>query len=390
VKLPGQGFWRFAVAALVIAFVATRVPWVDRAQAAGSDRWVEGRLSGEWRSDQVSFLPKADVEVPRDWSAPWVSSLREGEQATLTRREGAFWEPGLLTVLKGLRPGAMLGMLCAVLGGLFCGVTRWWRLLRVCGAATEYRTALRLTLLGVFFNLVVPGLTGGDVVKAGLAAKEHPENRSAAVMAVGLDRLIGFFTLLWIAAITAWVLRDRLGDLLVPLVAASLLSTASMLVLGVPRLRDALGAQRVLAWIPAKLAGIVESLKEIADRPLEVLVAVILSVVNHACIGLAVFAVARGIGEVGADTGFVGCLSATVVASAVSAIPLVPGGWGVGEEAYGYMFAMLGAGKTVGIAISVTYRLCQTGVSLICGLALWRGGSAHEWKQEAEGLAPPP
>ena len=30
---------------------------------------------------------------------------------------------------------------------------------------TPYVTVMRLTMLGMFFNLVVPGLTGGDIVK---------------------------------------------------------------------------------------------------------------------------------------------------------------------------------------------------------------------------------
>jgi uncharacterized protein (TIRG00374 family) len=114
-----------------------------------------------------------------------------------------------------------------------------------------------------------------------------------------------------------------------------------------------------------------DALRSVAARPVEVLIAIVLSAANHVCIGFAVFAVARGIGD---DTPFVGCLAASAVASAVSAIPLAPGGWGVGEAAYAAMFSMLGSGQAVGYAVSVSYRLCQTGVSLLCGFALWRGG----------------
>jgi len=379
VKRARLGAWRFALAALVIAFVATRVPWKDRVRPPGSETWAQGQLEGAWRADQVSFTLEGGASLPEEWTTPWAETLRQGAGATLTRGEGVEWEPGLWTVLGSLRAGAILGVLVAVLGGLICGVTRWWRLLRVCGAPTSYGTVLRLTLLGMFFNLVVPGLTGGDVVKAGLVAKEHPQRKSAAVMAVGLDRLIGLWTLLWVAAWTAWVLREDLGGLLVPLFSAALICTVCMVALGWPRLRDRLGAQRILAWAPQRMAGIVDCMRQVAEKPFEVLLAVLWSAANHACIGFAIFALARGIGD---DTGFVGCLAASVVASAVSAIPIAPGGWGVGEAAYAAMFTMMGAGEAVGFAVSVSYRLCQTGVSLLSGVALWRGSSK-------EALEPP-
>jgi hypothetical protein len=55
VKGARTGYWRLAIAALVISFVATRVPWTDRVQASGAEEWVEGELIGTWRSEAVSF-----------------------------------------------------------------------------------------------------------------------------------------------------------------------------------------------------------------------------------------------------------------------------------------------------------------------------------------------
>jgi uncharacterized protein (TIRG00374 family) len=295
------------------------------------------------------------------------------------------WEPGLWTVISDLNVWSVFGVVLAVLGGLAFGVTRWWRLLKVCGVSTPYWTTVRLTLLGMFFNLVIPGLTGGDLVKAGLAAKEHPGGRGAAVMAVGLDRLIGLWTLLWIAALCAVSLGDQLAVLVAPLCGVSILGTAGLLVFAVPFLRNAMGAKRILSFLPTKLSGIVDAIKGLTTHPLEFVLAVLLSVGNHFCIGAAVYSVARGIGD---ETSFIGCLAATVVASAVSAVPLAPGGWGVGEAAYAAMFALLGSGETVGFAVSVSYRLCQTGISLICGAALWRG-SKRDWAEEsARRIAP--
>lgn len=377
------GYWRLAIAALVISFVATRVPWADRVQASGAEEWVEGELIGTWRSEAVSFRMDEGQVLPEGWDGGWALALRHGEPADLVRSVGVVWEPGLWTVLGGLRFGAFFGVLAGVLGGVLCGVTRWWRLLMACGVPTAYGRVARLTLLGMFWNLIVPGMTGGDVVKAGLAAKEHPEQRSAAVMAVALDRIIGLWTLLWIATGASWLLREELRVLVLPLLCVSVLGSVAMLVLGWPRLRDGLGAQRFLRRLPVRLDGTVAALRSIAAEPFEVLGAVLLSAGNHACVAFAVYSVAHGMGD---ETAYLGCLAASVVASAVSAVPLAPGGWGVGEAAYAAMFGLLGAGEAVGYAVSVSYRLCQTGVSLLCGLALWRGSGGVEWSSAGKAV----
>ena len=370
---------RFALAALVIAFVATRVPWSDRVTAQGDDTWIEGELVGHWGEEAVRFKVNDGAMVPEAWRGGWAVALRGLGEAELVRGGGAEWEPGLWRVLADLQVLSVLGVLLAVFGGLVFGVTRWWRLLRVCGVPTRYVVVTRLTFLGMFFNLVIPGLTGGDIVKAGLAAKEHPGGKGAAITAVAIDRLIGLWTLLVIAACCALALRDQLSILVAPLLGITLLGTGALVILCVPSFRGAMGSGRVLRLLPARLSGLVDAIRGISESPRELFFAVALSAGNHLCIGAAIYSVTQGIGN---DTSFVGCLSATVVASAVSAVPLAPGGWGVGEAAYAGMFSLLGAGETVGYAVSVSYRLCQTGLSLICGAALWRG-NREAWRDEA-------
>ena len=374
----GGGALRFFLAALIIGFVATQIPWSDRVQPLEGDWSVVGEISGDWTADQVTFRAADSVGLPADLPGDFGERLRSGEPVTLSRGDGLQWEPGLVTALSNLRFGAVFGVFAAVLGGFFFGVTRWWRLLSLCGVSTAYKTVARLTMLGMFFNLVVPGLTGGDLVKAGLAAKEHPEGKGLAVMAVGLDRVIGLWTLLMIAFLSSLYMSDELGVLIAPLGLLTIGLTSVFVILGVPRLRGALGSARIINLVPRKLSGAVDALRSMSGRPVEVLLAVVLSVGNHVCIGLAVYSVARGMGD---ETSFFGCLAATVVASAVSAVPIAPGGWGVGEAAYAAMFALLGAGEAIGFAVSVSYRLCQTLISLICGAALWRRGKS-EWADE--------
>ena len=58
------------------------------------------------------------------------------------------------------------------------------------------------------------------------------------------------------------------------------------------------------------------------------------------------------------------------IGNIVSALPVAPAGWGVGEAAYGYLFDMLGASATLGIATSITFRLVLMAIGLTAGLLL--------------------
>ena len=76
---------------------------------------------------------------------------------------------------------------------------RWLLLLRVQGVYYSFREVYSLVLLGVFFNQVLFGSTGGDVMKAYYVARESREKRAAAALTVFIDRAIGLFVLMAIA-----------------------------------------------------------------------------------------------------------------------------------------------------------------------------------------------
>ena len=55
-----------------------------------------------------------------------------------------------------------------------CAGVRWQLLLRVQGIALSWTRVFMLLLIGVFFNFIIPGGTGGDVVKIFYLLKETP------------------------------------------------------------------------------------------------------------------------------------------------------------------------------------------------------------------------
>jgi len=91
----------------------------------------------------------------------------------------------------------LIGAFCllALLPGI--GALRWFLLLRCQGFMVSYWRALHLTLVGMFFNCIGVGYTGGDVIKAYYVARDQERGRRAeAVYTVGFDRAVGLYGLL--------------------------------------------------------------------------------------------------------------------------------------------------------------------------------------------------
>ena len=76
---------------------------------------------------------------------------------------------------------------------------RWRILLRIQGIHLGWGRLSMLLLIGVFFNYFIPGGTGGDVVKIFYLLKETPGKRSAALLTVLMDRLVGLIALIFMA-----------------------------------------------------------------------------------------------------------------------------------------------------------------------------------------------
>ena len=67
-------------------------------------------------------------------------------------------------------------------------IVRWHLLLEVAGVAVGWGRTAQLSLAGLFFNSVLPGVMGGDVMRAYWAAKDAPLARPAAVVSILLGK----------------------------------------------------------------------------------------------------------------------------------------------------------------------------------------------------------
>jgi uncharacterized protein (TIRG00374 family) len=373
-SLPG--LLKLLVALALLGWVAWSLPWTDSlvfvtdSSGAREELVLPGTIRGGWRGEAVVFALEAGVVAPAGWPESLRAQARHGEELRVLRRapeaQGFDWRPGMPRVLLDLQGRSLLSAFAGLLLGLAFGVTRWWRLLHLAGCPSTWLNTLRLTFLGLFFNLVLPGLTGGDLPKAVLVVREHPERRADAFATVVIDRLVGLWSLVLIANGILWttvgfeVLRIPSGLTLLGM-------TLGLLFVLLPGPRRALGLARWIERLPQarRLKKLEQAALIYRGRPAELVGSVLLSFGNHLSVILAVYSIGSAFGDSLSLRDYVGIVP---VANLISALPLTPGGWGVGEAVYGELFQRMGDVATVGVAVSVTFRLCNVVLGLLGGL----------------------
>jgi len=190
-----------------------------------------------WRAERE--IPCRDL-VPADDSAAEAKYLHKGFASCIV---------GINRVLLALAIGSFL---CQVL----VTAVRWWVLLHIQNIVVALWEAVRLTFLGTFFNFIVPGTVGGDLVKAYYVSKHTPQ-KAAVLVSIFVDRFLGFAELsLLSAGMTAAALLVGLSDadqLARPIVAIAVVLAALGLVLTFllsARFRRALHLQKLYGRLP--------------------------------------------------------------------------------------------------------------------------------------------
>lgn len=87
---------------------------------------------------------------------------------------------------------------------------RWFILLRVQDIHLPAWRVGALLMLGIFFNMFMPGGTGGDFLKVYFLLKEIPKKKAEGLLAVLMDRLIGLLALIMISSVIIGLRYDWL------------------------------------------------------------------------------------------------------------------------------------------------------------------------------------
>jgi uncharacterized protein (TIRG00374 family) len=113
---------------------------------------------------------------------------------------GYVWDHHVLTGGAGVHWDYLFYGFALFEIGVSLTLVRWYLLVRCQGLPLTLGNAFRIGMIGCFFNLVMPGSVGGDVMKA-LALAREQSRRTVAVATVLMDRIIGLWGLFWLVGI---------------------------------------------------------------------------------------------------------------------------------------------------------------------------------------------
>lgn len=268
------------------------------------------------------------------------------------------------------RPEWWLLGLAFTFAGLLTGVFRWRRILAAEGLHLSLAKVFQFAFIGQFFNAFMLGACGGDVARGYYVFRETASgSRAEALSTVFVDRLIGLAALLALCSGVVGLRLDlfqtsvhmRLAAILtVGLFAAMLLGVVAMLILPPPVGIEAGGKDGISA--PRRAYRV---LARYLRSPRELLIGILYSLGNAACLTLACWAFGRALVP---NLTVVDVFTLFPIITVLASIPITPGGLGVRENLFAWLFAAIGVGKEAAFAMSVLVYLGGVFWSAVGGL----------------------
>ena len=275
-----------------------------------------------------------------------------------------------LAQLAAIHPAAAFGAAVLVLLQLALGSVRWRLISGLLEAPMQLGRAFRYTLIGQFFNQVLPTAVGGDAVRAWLASRDGAP-LGKAIRAVVCDRMVGLVALLLIISATLLMMPAFLEQSL-PL-RHLLRSSAAVVLAGLV----------ALYCFGAPLARLLH--RQTLTRPVGRLIgdlrdALFSRTTSASTMGASIAAHLLAVGAMGLCANGMNIpldwRAAVAVVPSIVLVAMAPisiAGWGVREGATIVGLGMLGIAASDALAVSVAYGLLQIVVG-IPGGALWLAG----------------
>jgi uncharacterized membrane protein YbhN (UPF0104 family) len=297
--------------------------------------------------------------------------------------------PGLRDILQG--PIAwewLLACLLLLIVTFSLQIVRWYLLVRSLNIPFTLWRAFQLGLLGLFGNTFLPGSVGGDFLRAYFLAKDSPGQRTAAVSTVLMDRGFGLFGLILFAAVLgsiAWASGDARfvgnGDLQWMVKVTAVIAGSSILgflLLGflpqrhVDRFSDGL---RLLPKVGAVFANLWCAVWEFRQHMRVMGYGVVLSAASHLAMVFTFHVAARVFPPEHPEIELA-TLSELVVIAPIGfiaqALPLAPGGVGVGEAAFAGLYRVVDRPESRGVIARLSMRIAEWMIALAAWIVYFR------------------
>lgn len=260
----------------------------------------------------------------------------------------------VLAAFQRLSLAAALIAIGVVFFGLFCGMVRWWLLLRAYGAIDlpRHTRIAHLYFVGHFYNTYAPGGVGGDVIRGVAGRKAFGDvdwaSATSGVAVVFIERVIGVSALLVLAA-GAYLLNPIPGIENVGLWAALGLGAAAAALIGIAV------APRLAPILPEALGKPLRALPRLFSIG-PFMAAVLLSLIIHSINIVAGHAIVSSL-----EPSVTFAQSAVVMPliGASAFFPFTVGGAGVREAAFAALYGTVGVPEASAYAASLCFWATQ-------------------------------
>ncbi len=296
-----------------------------------------------------------------------------------------WWLPAgeLWSAMRSVPPVTWPVAVAVYLGVHLVGVTKWRVLVNAAGAGLGTRQAVQAYYWGLFGNLFLPSLVGGDVVRAGVAMR-HARSKSALVLGSLVDRLQDVIGLVVIAAVGAALAPQALDGTSRRI----LLSVLALLALGM------VSAIVTFRFFPARLVPFKarrllvrtrQAVRATSARPGALILSFILGLGLQSVLILLNWELGRLIGiDIAVHVWFF----VWPLAKLAGLLPVTQGGIGVREAAQAALFAPFGVSAVHAVATGLVFEVVIiTGGLLAGGLALLARSDVASGAADAGGPA---
>ena len=229
----------------------------------------------------------------------------------------------IFRILSRERPFYFAAAVALYLAGQAMCAYRWQLLAALLKVQGRYREFLAYTFVGVFTNLFVPGLLGGDAARSVYLGRRY-DRMGEAIASVVADRAVGLVGLFWIAAIAAKFLNYA------PIPSSVTTPTIAVGVIALVGFLAAPLVARLIHLMPRPLRRAGGIVAPYLHHPAALIPAIALSIVLQILLAFCQYILAAGLGLSVPLSLFILCVP---IANVFASLPLTLNGLGIRESA---------------------------------------------------------
>jgi hypothetical protein len=274
--------------------------------------------------------------------------------------------------LSGARPSLLAIVFLSMVANVVLSAVKWRLLLRVHGVDWPLRILTRHYFVAMFVNNFLPTSIGGDGYRI-VSTLENSRSRSAAVVAVLMERVTGIGALLLLGTLGALIVGDR-GDPDVGrfMLAVGALTTAGILLaVGLLVRPDLMRRLAGAIHLPPRFAGVVDRLAEFRHHPIAGLQVIALS------FGFHIFSLAWLAILLAALDGRCGLPELAVIQALTNLTALLPlsiNGLGIQDGAFVFLAGRYGVAYESALFAAAAIRIFLVPISIAGGVLYLRRG----------------